>query len=180
MPRTSVSRSFSAPWTAHQMKLRTSINESFGMKPATIPEAAELLGRSPQTLYRWVRLGAPVCRPGSPGRGHAALVRVAELTAWWTARRSPPGSRWCTRCGRTKPVSEFPSRRYSAARPARPASACRACERDRHRARRQAERDARIAPPRRRKMITRDRDDPQKENQHVEATDETSNTQHRA
>jgi len=36
----------------------------------------------------WLREGAPVVRPGQRGRGHAALVDPAALTAWLQARES--------------------------------------------------------------------------------------------
>lgn len=47
-----------------------------------ITEAATALNKSPATVRRWIRRGAPCARPGEPGRGRGALVVVADLHRW--------------------------------------------------------------------------------------------------
>ena len=48
--------------------------------------AAQSLGKSPATLRRWVRAGAPVARHGGRGRGRAALFDPLALVAWHRGR----------------------------------------------------------------------------------------------
>jgi len=52
----------------------------------TLRTAARLLHRSPATLRRWVRLGAPTVRPGEAGRGNGSLVEVTALSEWRVQR----------------------------------------------------------------------------------------------
>src|SRR4051794_9255673 len=52
------------------------------MNAVRIAVAARQLGKSPETLRRWVRSGCPVAAPGGPGRGKGALLDVAAVRAW--------------------------------------------------------------------------------------------------
>lgn len=48
----------------------------------SISSAAHRLGKSPSTVRKWLREGAPCERPGESGRGHGARVVVADLLEW--------------------------------------------------------------------------------------------------
>jgi hypothetical protein len=98
----------------------------------TVRQAAKRLRRSPGTIHGWIRAGAPAVSRGR-GRGQTTIVDVVALRAWWTQRRSPPTSRRCTGCDRTKASEEFPARLYSADGHRRPGSRCRSCEAERAR-----------------------------------------------
>jgi hypothetical protein len=52
----------------------------------SISVAASHFDVSVDTVRRWIRDGAPCVSPGEVGRGHAATVCIADLTAW-RARR---------------------------------------------------------------------------------------------
>lgn len=48
----------------------------------TITAAALLLKRSPVTIRRWIKHGAPTARLGKEGRGNGSLVVPADLLRW--------------------------------------------------------------------------------------------------
>jgi hypothetical protein len=54
--------------------------------PVTVSLAAAEFGVTAACVRGWLRAGAPCVEPGSAGRGHGAIVRVAALAAW-RARR---------------------------------------------------------------------------------------------
>jgi phage terminase Nu1 subunit (DNA packaging protein) len=56
----------------------------------TVPQAAAAMGVTCAQVRNWLHEGAPVARAGQRGRGHAALVDVAELTTWLRARERVP------------------------------------------------------------------------------------------
>jgi hypothetical protein len=47
-----------------------------------VAEAAAELGVRPDTLRAWIRRGAPVVQPGSPGPGRGALVDLDAVRRW--------------------------------------------------------------------------------------------------
>jgi len=51
--------------------------------------AARELRVSPATLRRWLRAGAPAMQPGSVGRGHGAMVCLADVQRWRRAQVAP-------------------------------------------------------------------------------------------
>ena len=50
--------------------------------PVPLRVAAKVLNVDVSTLRRWIRAGACTVRPGEPGRGHGAMVNVADLQRW--------------------------------------------------------------------------------------------------
>lgn len=51
----------------------------------TIPEAAEKVGLSPETLRKHIRAGQLRAKKSSKATGGKTLVRLADLDAWWEA-----------------------------------------------------------------------------------------------
>lgn len=55
----------------------------------SVKEAARVLRKSPMTLRRWIKAGAPCVSLGEVGRGHGAIVDLDAIQRWRAAQVAP-------------------------------------------------------------------------------------------
>ena len=59
------------------------------MTPVTVKQAAKVMRKSPMTLRRWIKAGAPCVRLGEVGRNHGTLIIIDEMQRWRAAQVAP-------------------------------------------------------------------------------------------
>jgi len=59
------------------------------MRTASVTAAARVLRKSPMTLRRWIKDGAPCVSEGAVGRGHGAIVDLDAIQQWRAAQAAP-------------------------------------------------------------------------------------------
>jgi hypothetical protein len=60
-------------------------------RPLPLPEVARAMGKSPDTVRRWVSAGCPTISRGGRGRGRAAVLDLDEVRRWHNVQEADKG-----------------------------------------------------------------------------------------
>jgi hypothetical protein len=66
------------------------LQEKAAMKSVSVIQAASVLQKSPMTVRRYIKAGAPCISLGEAGRGHGSRIDL-DAFQHWLARRAAPG-----------------------------------------------------------------------------------------